>query len=59
MVRIQHRYVLPVSGLIGMFLVLTADYIAKNVAPAEIPVGLVAAVIGIPYFIYLLYKGKA
>lgn len=58
LVHIQHRYVLPVSGLIGMLLVLTADLIARTVAPSEVPVGIVAAIIAIPYFVYLLFRGK-
>lgn len=58
LVGIHHRYLLPVSGLMGMLLVLTADYIARNIAPTEIPVGIVAALVGVPYLIYLLLKRK-
>jgi iron complex transport system permease protein len=43
-----------------MLLVVTADFAAKNLfAPAEISVGIVISLLGIPYFIYLLYKAKA
>lgn len=59
LVSVQHRYILPVSGLAGMLLVLTADLVARTVAPTEIPIGIVAAVIGIPYFVYLLMRGKS
>jgi iron complex transport system permease protein len=59
LVGLHHRFVLPVSGCMGMLLVLAADFIARNAAPTEIPVGIVAAVIGIPYLIYLLYRGRA
>lgn len=59
LVGYQHRYMVPISGCIGMVLVLAADFIARNIAPTEIPVGTVSAVIGIPYFVYLLYRGRA
>lgn len=60
LVGIHHRYVIPTSGAVGMFLVVISDYIAKTVfAPAEIPVGIVVAILGVPYFLYLLVKSKA
>ncbi|MCP3738156.1 FecCD family ABC transporter permease [Rossellomorea sp. BNER] len=55
----QHKSIVPLSGLIGMILVVGADFIAKNVvAPSEIPVGIVIAIIGVPYFVYLLFRVK-
>ncbi|MBX9975809.1 iron ABC transporter permease [Cytobacillus firmus] len=60
LVGLRHRYVLPVCGAIGMLLVALSDFIAKTVfAPAEIPVGIVISIIGVPYFMYLLIKSKA
>ncbi|MEC1179035.1 iron ABC transporter permease [Metasolibacillus meyeri] len=59
LVGISHRAVMPVSMLIGAILLVFADYIAKNVfAPAELSVGIVVSIIGIPYFLYLLVKAK-
>lgn len=56
---IDHHRVIPLSGLLGMLLVILADFIAKNMfAPAEIAVGIIIALTGVPYFIYLLYKSK-
>ena len=56
---IHHRHVIPVSGAVGMLLVLVSDFIAKTVfAPAELPAGMVIALIGVPYFLYLLAKTK-
>nr|WP_204439016.1 iron ABC transporter permease [Amphibacillus cookii] len=53
----HHRYSLPVSGLMGMLLVVAADLIAKVIfAPAELPVGIVISIIGVPFFMYLLFK---
>lgn len=51
----NNKRTLPVSALIGSFLLLGSDVIARTLfAPSEIPVGLVVSVIGAPYFIYLL-----
>lgn len=48
---------LPVSALVGAVLVIVADLIGRVLfGPAEIPAGVFTAVIGAPYFIYLLYK---
>ena len=50
---------LPGSALLGATLLLCADLIARTiVAPAELPIGIVTALIGGPFFIYLLQKGR-
>ncbi|MGG3467610.1 iron ABC transporter permease [Neobacillus pocheonensis] len=55
----RHQLLLPVTALLGSFLVLLADTIGKNLlAPTQIPVGIVVAVFSAPYFIYLLMKAK-
>lgn len=60
LVGIHHRYVVPASAAVGMLLVIISDYIARTVfAPAEIPVGIIVAILGVPYFLYLLVKSKA
>jgi len=60
LVGIQHRYVMPVSALIGAGLLILADFIGKTVfAPSELAVGIVVSIIGIPYFLFLLVKSKA
>lgn len=59
LIGIHHNRVIPVSGTVGMFLVIISDFIAKTVfSPVELPVGIVISLIGVPYFIYLLYKTK-
>ena len=51
--------VLPASALGGALLLLAADLIARTiVAPAELPIGVVTALIGSPFFIGLLLKAK-
>lgn len=57
LVRLRHIHVIPVSGLIGMIMVLIGDFIGKTVfAPAELAVGIVISIIGVPYFVYLLIR---
>jgi len=53
-----HKWMLPVSFLIGGMLMTVADLVARTVlAPREIPVGAVTALIGAPFFMYI-YFGK-
>jgi iron complex transport system permease protein len=59
LVGIRHQYVLPISGTLGMLLVVLSDFISKTVfKPVELPVGIVISLIGVPYFIYLLFKAR-
>jgi iron complex transport system permease protein len=54
-----HEGLLPVSALFGGLLLVLADLLGRWVlAPAELPVGLVVAIIGAPYFLYLLYRHR-
>lgn len=56
----DHRVLLPVSLLAGASLLLLADLVARLVlAPAELPIGIVTALIGAPFFLYLLVRGRA
>lgn len=51
----DHRYLLPMSAVGGAILLLLADTVARTiVAPIELPVGLVTALLGAPFFISLL-----
>ena len=53
----KHQLLIPASALTGALLFLLADLIGRMIlAPSEIPVGLVIAALGAPYFIYLLMK---
>ncbi|MGW0645575.1 iron ABC transporter permease [Streptomyces badius] len=55
----RHTRVLPVSALLGALLVVVSDTVGRTViAPAQIPVGLLTAVIGAPYFIWLLWRSR-
>jgi iron complex transport system permease protein len=52
----SHRFLLPASALGGGALLLLADSFARTVAaPAELPIGIVTALIGAPVFLFLLF----
>lgn len=54
-----HRRMLPACALTGAALVLGSDYAAKELfAPVEIPAGIIVAIIGVPYFLWLMYRSK-
>jgi len=54
----DHKYLLPSSIFFGSIMVLLGDTFARTVAsPIELPVGLIMAVVGAPFFLYLLRRG--
>ena len=55
----DHRRLLPASLLAGAALVVLADLAARTVlAPRELPIGIITAVIGAPFFLYLLWRTR-
>ncbi|WMT39954.1 iron ABC transporter permease [Paenibacillus sp. D2_2] len=59
LIGLRHMRIIPVSGLVGMIMVLIGDFIGKTVfAPAELSVGIVVSIIGVPYFVYLLLRTR-
>jgi len=55
----DHRLLLPASVLLGGLFLVLADLLARLLlAPAEVPVGIITALIGAPFFIYLLRRSK-
>ncbi len=52
----DHRKLLPVATLIGAIFLIVADTCARGISAAEIPVGLVTAIVGTPVFAYLLRR---
>jgi iron complex transport system permease protein len=55
----DHRFLLPASALAGGVFVVIADLLARTVlAPEELPVGVITAIIGAPFFIYLLRRTR-
>lgn len=55
----DHRILLPGSALLGASLLLASDLIARTIAaPAELPIGIVTAGIGAPFFLWLLWRQR-
>ncbi|MHC1571118.1 MAG: FecCD family ABC transporter permease [Methermicoccaceae archaeon] len=55
----DHRILIPVSGLSGAVLLMWCDALARSIMPPfEIPVGIITAMLGAPFFIYLLRRRK-
>jgi iron complex transport system permease protein len=55
----DNRYLLPASALLGASLLLLADAVARTiVAPAELPIGIVTAVAGAPFFLWILLRKR-
>ncbi|MDQ6965964.1 MAG: iron chelate uptake ABC transporter family permease subunit, partial [Mariprofundaceae bacterium] len=53
----MHRIMLPASAIGGGVLLMLADSGARSViAPAELPVGVITAFIGVPVFLWLLWR---
>jgi iron complex transport system permease protein len=56
----RHVYVVPTAVLLGALLLSLADTVGRSViAPAQVPAGLVVALVGAPYFLWLLYRSRA
>ncbi len=55
----NHRLLIPVSALSGMILMVAADALARTImAPIEIPIGVIMALVGAPFFLYLLRRRR-
>jgi iron complex transport system permease protein len=55
----DHRVLLPASALAGASLLLFADLAARTVvAPAELPIGVITALVGGPFFLLLLHRTR-
>lgn len=55
----DHRFLLPGSALVGALLLLAADTTARTIlAPEILPVGIMTALLGVPFFVYLFMRRK-
>jgi iron complex transport system permease protein len=54
----NHRVLLPASICVGGAFMVLIDGIARTAFPLEIPLGILTAIIGAPFFLYLLMKGR-
>ena len=59
MIGNDQRILLPAAALAGGALLVVADTLARSlVAPVQLPVGVVTAMVGVPAFLYLLARGE-
>jgi iron complex transport system permease protein len=57
MVGVDHRIVLPASALFGAAFLVACDLVSRTIlAPVEVPVGVVTAMLGGPFFLWLLVR---
>ncbi len=55
----DHRFLLPLSVLTGAVFLILADIVARTaLAPTEVPIGVITAICGVPFFLYLLRRKK-
>jgi iron complex transport system permease protein len=55
----DYRFLLPMSAIVGAGFLILADLAARTLAsPAELPVGIVTAFCGAPFFLYLLRRRR-
>jgi iron complex transport system permease protein len=55
----DNRLLFPASALFGAAFLIVADAVARSVlAPSELPVGVITALCGAPYFAYLMKRSK-
>ena len=55
----NHRSLMPMTAMLGAGFMLIADNIARVATTGEIPIGIITAIIGTPFFIYYLRKKEA
>lgn len=59
MVGVDYRYIIPASGLYGALLTVSADLAGRLInKPYETPIGIIFAVVGVPYFLHLARKQR-
>lgn len=55
----NHRVMLPTGMVLGACVVLFADTLGRTIAaPMEIPLGIIMAILGVPFFLFLLRRGR-
>ncbi|WP_316835181.1 iron ABC transporter permease [Pedobacter nutrimenti] len=58
-IGVDHKHVLPASALLGALMLTLADLLCRTLlAPVELPIGVITALLGTPLFLYILIKDK-
>ncbi|RUT35642.1 iron ABC transporter permease [Paenibacillus zeisoli] len=59
LVGTDYRWILPCSAVFGAILLVAADLGSRYIAmPKEVPVGVMTAIMGVPFFVYIARKGR-
>lgn len=59
LIGVDNKYVLPASALMGALMLTLADMLCRTIiAPIELPIGVITALLGTPLFLYILIKDK-
>lgn len=59
LVGVDYRYIIPTAGLYGSLFTVTADLVGRLInKPYETPIGIIFAIIGVPYFLYISRKQR-
>lgn len=59
MIGVDNKHVLPASALLGALMLTLADMLCRTIiAPIELPIGVITALLGTPLFLYILIKDK-
>ncbi len=60
LVGADHRRVLPLAGLVGAIFLIWVDVVARTIdAPQELPIGIITALCGAPFFLWLMRRNRA
>lgn len=55
----DHRVIIPASALLGAAVLTVADLLSRTIiAPAELPIGIITALVGTPIFIYIIFSER-
>ena len=54
----DHRVLIPASAILGAAYLTFVDTLARTLTSAEIPLGVLTAVVGAPFFLWLLARGR-
>ena len=54
----DHRSLFPISALTGGTFLVLCDLLARNLLAAELPIGVITAAVGAPFFLYLLHRKR-
>lgn len=58
LVGVDHQRLLPISIITGSIFMIIVDLIARTAIAAEIPVGIITALVGAPFFAILFYRTR-